>query len=166
VLFPVDTIIPFSYNIMKEQQRMDDMEKREKHISDLKIGQTASFTKTVTESDVYLFAGITGDFNRIHVDEEYARSTQFGRRIAHGFLVASLVQRCTSELTTPGGVSLNYQFDMKVPVFFGDTITATATISHLRRDKPIATIDFQCTKQDGTVCIEGKAIIYMVSDKK
>jgi 3-hydroxybutyryl-CoA dehydratase len=139
---------------------------RDKHIADMKIGQTAEFTKTVTESDVYLFAGITGDFNRIHVDEEYARTTQFGRRIAHGFLIASLVQRCTSELTTPGGVSLNYNFDMKAPVFFGDTITSTAKIVDLRQDKPIVTIDFRCTKQDGTVCIDGKAIIYMVSDRK
>jgi len=139
---------------------------KEKRMADLLLGQKAYFTKTITESDVYLFAGITGDFNPIHVDEEYAKTTQFGQRIAHGFLTASLVQHCTSELTTPGGVSLNYNFDMKAPVFFGDTITASAEVIHKREDKPVVTLKILCVKQDGTVCVEGKAIIYMVRDKK
>jgi len=139
---------------------------KHKHMADLSLGQKASFTKTVTESEVYLFAGITGDFNPIHVDEEYAKTTSFGRRIAHGFLTASLVQRCTSELTTPGGVSLNYNFDMQAPVFFGDTITASAEVIHKREDKPVVTLRIRCVKQDGTVCVDGKAIIYMMSDKK
>ena len=141
-------------------------ELKEKHMSDLDIGQKAHFTKTITESDVYLFAGITGDFNRIHVDEEYAKTTQFGQRIAHGLLTASLVQHCMSELTTPGGVSLNYNFDMQAPVFFGDTITANAEVIQKRDDKPIVTLKIMCVKQDGTVCIEGRAIIYMMSDKE
>ncbi len=139
---------------------------QEKQMSELRIGQTATFTKTIAEADIYLFAGLTADFNRIHVDEEYAKTTQFGRRVAHGFLIASLVQSCTSELTTPGGVSLSYNFDMKAPVFIGDTITASAEIVHKREDKPIVTLDIQCVKQDGTVCIDGEAIIYMISDKK
>ena len=139
---------------------------KEKRMADLLLGQKAYFTKTITESDVYLFAGITGDFNPIHVDEEYAKTTQFGQRIAHGFLTASLVQHCTSELTTPGGVSLNYNFDMKAPVFFGDTITASAEVIHKREDKPVVTLKILCVKQDGTICVEGKAIIYMVRDKK
>ncbi len=137
----------------------------EKHMSDMYIGLRHEFVKTLSESDIYLFAGITGDFNRIHVDDTYAKTTQFGQRIAHGFLTASLVQNCTSALTTPGGVSLNYNFDMKAPVFIGDTITASATVSHLREDKPIVTLKLLCEKQDGTVCVEGEALIYMVSDK-
>lgn len=140
--------------------------KKEIHMADLAIGQTATFTKTISESDVYLFAGITGDFNPIHMDEEYARGTQFGRRIAHGFLTASLVQHCTSELTTPGGVSLNYNFDMKAPVFIGDTITASAEVVEKRTDKPIVTLAIRCVKQDGTVCVDGKALIYMISDRE
>jgi 3-hydroxybutyryl-CoA dehydratase len=139
---------------------------KEKHMSDLYIGQKASFTKTISESDVYLFAGITGDFNRIHVDKEYAKKTSFGKRIAHGFLTASMVQHCTSELTTPGGISLNYNYDMKAPVFIGDTITSSAEVVHKRDDKPVVTLLIKCVKQDGTVCIDGKAIIYMISDKK
>ena len=137
----------------------------EKQMSDLEIGQKATFVKTLTEADITLFAGLTGDFNRIHVDEEYAKSTQYGKRIAHGFLIASLVQPCMSELTTPGGVSLNYNFDMKAPVFIGDTITASAEIIKKREDKPIVTLKILCTKQDNTVCISGEALIYMVSDK-
>lgn len=138
----------------------------EKHMADLFIGQKAFFTKTISESDVYLFAGITGDFNRIHVDEHYAQTTSFGKRIAHGFLVASMVQHCTSELTTPGGVSLNYNFNMRAPVFIGDTITASAEVIHKREDKPIVTLRIACHKPDGTLCIDGEALIYMVSDKK
>ena len=137
----------------------------EKHMSDLEIGAKATFVKTLTDADITLFAGLTGDFNRIHVDEEYAKSTQYGKRIAHGFLVASLVQPCMSELTTPGGVSMNYNFDMKAPVFIGDTITASAEIIKKREDKPIVTLKIQCTKQDNTTCISGEALIYMVSDK-
>jgi len=143
-----------------------DEKMREKHLVDIQIGQKATFTKTISESDIYLFAGLTGDFNRIHVDAEYAKSTPYGKRIAHGFLVASLVQNCTSALTTPGGVSLNYNFDMKAPVFIGDTITASAEVIHKREDKPIVNLKIQCQKQDGTICIEGTALIYMVSDRK
>ena len=138
---------------------------KEKHMADFYIGQSSTFTKTLSESDIYLFAGITGDFNRIHVDDTYAQNTTYGKRIAHGFLVASMVQHCTSELTTPGGVSLNYNFDMKAPVFIGDTISASAKVIHLREDKPIVTLEIQCVKQDGTLCINGKAVIYMISDK-
>jgi len=138
---------------------------QEKHMSDLHIGQKQVFVKTISESDVYLFAGITGDFNRIHVDEQYARGTQFGRRIAHGFLSAAMVQYCTSALTTPGGVSLNYNFDMKAPVFIGDTLTASAEVVHKRRDKPIVTLKIQCRNQNDEICIDGTALIYMVSDR-
>jgi 3-hydroxybutyryl-CoA dehydratase len=132
----------------------------------LKIGQSSSFTKTIGESDIYLFAGLTGDFNPIHVDREYARTTQFGRRVAHGFLVAALVQPCMSALTTPGGVSLNYSFSMKKPVFIGDTITATAEVLEKREDKPIVTLGIRCENQDGEVCVEGTALIYMLSDRQ
>lgn len=138
----------------------------EKKMADLEIGQFTTFSKTITEADVTLFAGLTGDFNRIHVDDEYAKSSGFGRRIAHGFLVASLVQPCMTALTTPGGVSLNYNINMKNPAFLGDTITARAEILKKREDKPIVTLKIECKKQDNTLCIEGEALIYMVSEKK
>lgn len=135
-------------------------------MADLEIGQTATFSKTITESDVSLFAGLTADFNPIHVDEEYARNTQYGRRVAHGFLIVALTQNCMSALTTPGGVSLNYNFSMKAPVFVGDTVTASAEVEAKREDKPIVTLRIRCVKQDGTVCIDGTALIYMISDRR
>lgn len=138
---------------------------KEKHMEDLEIGQHATFSKTITETDISLFAGLTADFNPIHVDEEYAKNTGFGRRIAHGFFIASLVQPCMTELTTPGGVSLNYNINMKNPAFLGDTITAHAEIIHKREDKPIVTLKIECKKQDNTLCMEGEALIYMVSEK-
>jgi len=138
---------------------------REKTLSDIRVGQKASFTKTITEADVVLYAGLTGDFNRVHVDEEYARGTRFGGRIAHGLLVAGLVQPALSALTTPGGVSLHYEFDLKAPVRLGDTITAEAEVVDIRRDKPIVTLDTRCTNQRGEVVISGRALIYMVSEK-
>ena len=138
---------------------------REKRLSDIRVGQKASFSKTITEADVVLYAGLTGDFNRIHVDAEYARTTRFGERIAHGLLVAGLVQPALSEITTPGGVSLHYEFDMRAPVRLGDTITAEAEVVHIRKDKPIVTLATRCVNQRGEVVIEGKALIYMVSEK-
>ena len=144
----------------------DDMQpiEREKRMSNLEIGQKSVFSKTITESDICLFAGLTADFNPIHVDREYAGQTQYGRRVAHGFLVAALVQPCMTELTTPGGVSLNYNFSMKAPVFIGDTITASAEVVDKREDKPIVTLQIRCLKQDGTVCVDGTALIYMISE--
>jgi len=138
----------------------------EKRIKDIKVGQKHTFCKTITEGDVYLYAGLTADFNRIHVDAEYARSTTYGQRVAHGLLTASLVQPCLSALTTPGGVSLNYNFNMKAPVFFGDTITAMAEVIAIRKDKPLVTLKVECTKQDGIVCIDGTALIYILSERE
>ena len=139
--------------------------REEKRLADIEIGQKATFVKTISESDISIFAGLTGDFNRIHVDAEYARTTRYGRRVAHGLLTASLVQPCLSEITTPGGVSLNYNFNMKAPVFLGDTVTASAEVLQKREDKPLVTLKVLCTKQDGTICIEGTALIYMISEK-
>jgi 3-hydroxybutyryl-CoA dehydratase len=137
---------------------------REKTFADIQLGQKATFTKTITEADIILYAGLTGDFNPIHVDAEYARTTRFGQRIAHGLLVAGLVQPALSEITTPGGVSLHYEFNLKAPVRIGDTITAEAEVIHIRQDKPIVTLATRCTNQRGEVVIEGKALIYMVSE--
>lgn len=138
---------------------------KQKTLADIQIGQKASFTKTITEADVVLYAGLTGDFNRIHVDAEYARHTRYGERIAHGLLVAGLVQPALSEITTPGGVSMRYEFDLKAPVRIGDTITAEAQVTDIRSDKPIVTLETRCINQRGEVVIRGKALIYMISEK-
>ena len=91
----------------------------------LKIGEKASFTKTITETDVYLFAGISGDFNPMHVNEEFAKKTPFKTRIAHGALPQSLIAPVLGmKLPGLGTIAVEISCRFKAPVFFGDTITA------------------------------------------
>lgn len=94
-----------------------------KTFEEIQIGEKASFTKTISESDVYLFAGISGDFNPLHVDEEYAKQTSFGTRIAHGGLAASLLAPVLGmKLPGLGTIALETTTKFRKPVFFGDTI--------------------------------------------
>lgn len=96
-----------------------------KTINDLKIGERAAFSKTISESDVYLFAGITGDFNPAHVNQPYAEKTFFKARIAHGMLVAGLLSAVmANQLPGPGSVYIHQGLDFKAPVYIGDTVTA------------------------------------------
>ncbi len=96
---------------------------------EIEIGDTASFTKTISETDVYLFAGISGDFNPLHVDEEYAKTTDFGKRIAHGGLPASLLAPVLGmKLPGLGTVALETTTKFRKPVFFGDTVTCSVVV--------------------------------------
>ncbi len=110
-----------------------------KHIDELKIGDTASFSKTVSESDVYLFAGITGDFNPAHVDEEYARGTFFEGRIVHGILTAGFISTVIAgQLPGPGTIYSSQQLKFLAPVRMGDTLTARAEVkkkNHFREEQ-------------------------------
>jgi 3-hydroxybutyryl-CoA dehydratase len=106
------------------------MYQKGKTYEEINIGDKASFAKTITETDVYLFAGISGDFNPLHVDEEYARTTEFGKRIAHGGLAASLVANILGmKLPGLGTVALEITQKFRAPVYFGDTITITAMVT-------------------------------------
>ena len=104
-----------------------------KGINALEIGMRESFSKTVAEADVYAFAGITGDFYGVHVDEEFAKKTRFGTRIAHGALlvgfISTVMAKMTSKIPPPGGVSYRYDVKFTAPVKFGDTITTQLTVS-------------------------------------
>lgn len=112
---------------------------RGKTYDEISIGDKASFTKTITETDVYLFAGISGDFNPVHVDEEYAKTTPFKTRIAHGGLAASLLAPVLGmKLPGIGTVALEVTQRFKSPVYFGDTITCTVEVtSKLDRMKAV-----------------------------
>lgn len=103
----------------------------------LRVGDTGSFSKTVSELDVFKFADVTGDFNPLHVDEEYARKSIFKRRIAHGILIAGIISTVLgSEIPGVGTVFVELEIKFLKPVFLGDTVTATATvleIPHPRR---------------------------------
>ena len=127
-------------------------------IDQLEVGQKASFTKTVTEADVYNFAGVTGDFNPAHMNEEYAKNTAFKTRIAHGMLSAGFISAVLgTKLPGPGTIYLNQDLRFTKPVHFGDTITATITVEELIKEKNRAILKTVCTNQDGDVVVEGTA---------
>ena len=126
----------------------------------LQIGATASRTKTITDADVRAFAELSGDFSPIHVDDEYAATSRFGRRIAHGILTGSLISAVLgNDLPGPGTIYLSQTFQFKAPVFPGDTITATVELTAYREEKRIATFRTTCTNQDGTLVLEGEAVV-------
>ena len=105
-------------------------------IEELKIGQTSSFSKTITETDVYLFAGITGDFNPAHINAQYAANTQFKERIAHGMLSASLISTILgTSLPGKGTIYLGQQVKFLSPVRLGDTITVTVKVKEQKNVK-------------------------------
>ncbi|HNB53810.1 MAG TPA: MaoC family dehydratase [Anaerolineales bacterium] len=123
-------------------------------------GQKATLSKTFTEADVIAFADASGDHNPVHLDETYAQSTRFGKRIAHGMLVAGLISAVLgTQLPGPGTIYLGQELSFKAPVFLGDTITAVLEVATVREGKPIATLTTNCYNQDGTLVIEGKATV-------
>lgn len=127
-------------------------------IEQLEVGQKASFTKTVTEADVYNYAGVSGDFNPAHMNEEYAKNTAFKTRIAHGMLSAGFISAVLgTKLPGPGTIYLNQDLRFTKPVHFGDTITATITVEELIKEKNRAILKTVCTNQDGDVVVEGTA---------
>jgi 3-hydroxybutyryl-CoA dehydratase len=125
-----------------------------------KIGASASRTKQITDEDVRLFAQVSGDTNSIHLDEAYAAATPFGRRIAHGLLTASLISAVIgNDLPGVGSIYLGQDLKFKAPVFIGDVVTATVEIVKYREDKRIMTLRTTCVKADGTLVIEGEAVV-------
>ena len=129
-------------------------------IQEMKIGDSASTAKTISEADVYLFAGITGDHNPAHINEEASKKTAFGGRIAHGILSAGLISAVLAmKLPGPGTIYLGQELKFTKPVRFGDTVTATCTVSELLPEKNIARLDTTCTNQNGDVVIKGMATV-------
>lgn len=123
-------------------------------------GQRASISKTITESDVYAFAGITGDFNPLHVDEEAARRSRFGQRIAHGILTAGLISAVLGmKIPGPGGIYLSQSLRFLKPVRFGDTVTATVEVVSYRAEKRILTVKTFCSNQRGETVAEGESVL-------
>jgi 3-hydroxybutyryl-CoA dehydratase len=126
----------------------------------LKVGDTASVTKTVTQEDIEKFAALSGDRNPIHLDSEYAGRTRFGRRISHGILTSSLISAVIGNaLPGTGSIYLGQTLKFTAPVFAGDTIVARATVISIRDDKPILTLETVCTNQRGEVVITGEATV-------
>jgi 3-hydroxybutyryl-CoA dehydratase len=124
------------------------------------IGDSASISKTITDADIQAFAEVSGDHNPLHLDEEYAAQTRFGRRIAHGMLSASLISAVlANELPGTGSVYLSQSLKFVRPVFLGDTVTARVTVIAIRDDKPIVTLDTICVNQHEETVLKGEATV-------
>jgi len=129
----------------------------------LNIGDQFSVSREVTDELIRRFAEVSGDYNPIHLDEEFARATRFGKRIAHGMLTASFISGVLGyELSVRKVVYLGQTLKFRAPVFIGDTITTTATVKRLREDKPIVTIETICTNQQGETVLEGEATLMLL----
>lgn len=127
------------------------------------IGDTFSTTREVTDELVRRFADLSGDHNPIHLDEDFAAGTRFRRRIAHGMLSGAFISAVLGyELRDRKIVYLSQTMRFVGPVFIGDTITTTATVSHIREDKPIITLETTCTNQDGEVTLTGEAKVMLL----
>ena len=131
-----------------------------KTIEELKVGDTARFSKTVSESDVYLFAGVTGDLNPAHVNEDYAKDTFFKTRIAHGMLSASFISTVIGTmLPGPGTIYMRQEVSFKAPVKFGDTVTAIVEVAEIMADKKQVRLKTYCINQENTTVVEGEALV-------
>lgn len=126
----------------------------------LKMGDSAEVTKIINEADIQAFAEVTGDHNPIHLDDEFAKSTRFGRRIAHGMLSASLVSAVlANELPGEGSIYLGQTLQFVAPVFPGDEVTARVTVKEIREDKPIVKLETVCVNQRDEILIRGEATV-------
>ncbi len=126
--------------------------------SQLQIGDSAEMSKTISETDIYNFAGISGDFNPLHLDHEFAANSPFKKRIAHGMLTASFISTVIgTSLPGKNTIYLEQNLKFKSPVFIGDTIKARVEIIELVSEKNIARLKTQVFNQEGTVVVDGEA---------
>ncbi len=131
-----------------------------KRYEDIAIGDCATFAKTISESDVYLYAGIVGDFNPMHINAQVAEQGMFEKRVAHGMISAGLISAILgTQLPGPGTVYLGQELSFKAPVYFGDTVTARCEVVEKREDKPIMRLSTVVHKQDGTEVLTGVATV-------
>ena len=139
------------------------MLKNQKFFEDLHIGQEASIKKILREEDVIKFAQVSGDFNPVHLDENFAQKTIFKKRIAHGFLTASLISTViASDLPGPGSIYLSQTLKFLAPVYFNDEIIVKVKIIELNKEKKIVKIVKKCTKNNALI-LAGEAVIIVES---
>lgn len=133
------------------------------YYEDLEVGQSSSYAKTITDADIVLFAGVSGDTNPVHLDDEFAATTRFGHRIAHGMLTAAFISTVLgTKLPGPGAIYLKQNLKFMAPVKVGDTVVATATIDELFPKHNRATMKTVVTVGD-TVVVDGDAMVYVPS---
>lgn len=130
-------------------------------IDQLKIEDWDEFTKTISESDIYLFAGITGDLNPAHINEEHGKNTFFKGRIAHGMLMGGFISSVIGmKMPGPGSIYREQRLKFLAPVRIGDTITARVEIQEINTEKNKISLRTTCVNQDGTIVVDGEAVIH------
>ena len=128
-------------------------------VEDLRVGMSASFSKTITEADLVLFAGVSGDNNAMHVNEEFAAATPFGGRIAHGMLTASVISAAiANKMPGPGTIYLGQNLRFRAPVRPGETVHATVTVTEIVVDRRRVTLSTIC-RVGAKVVVEGDALV-------
>ena len=128
--------------------------------AEIKVGDKASMSKTVTEFDVYSFAGVTGDFNPVHIDAEFAKTTMFKERIAHGMLSAGFISAVLgTALPGKNTIYMGQELQFKAPVKIGDTVTATVEVLEKIEGKNRLILRTTVTNQDGVLVTDGKATV-------
>lgn len=131
----------------------------------LKIGDKFSTSRQITDAVVRAFAELSGDYNPIHLDDEFAAKTRFGRRIAHGMISGALISAVLGyELKDRKIVYLSQTLKFTAPVFIDDTVTATATVTNIREDKNIVMVETICTNQNGETVVKGEAAIMVLPE--
>jgi len=131
-----------------------------KSIVELRLHETAEFAKTISETDIYLYAGVSGDFNPAHINEEYAKETFFKTRIAHGMLSAGFISTVIgTKLPGAGTIYLDQSLKFLAPVRIGDTITARVEVTEIMDDKNKVRLKTDCINQEGMTVLEGEAVV-------
>ena len=129
-------------------------------IDEIEVGQSASYGKTISEADVYLFAGISGDNNPVHVNEVFAAGSRFKKRIAHGMLTAGLISAVLgTRLPGPGAIYAKQELKFLAPVFINDTITAICTVKEKIPEKNRVVMDCVVKNQEGVPVVAGEAVL-------
>lgn len=131
-----------------------------KSMDDIRVGDVAYFTKTITETDAMMYIAATADFSPIHVNEQYSQTTRFGHRIAPGIMTAGLVTAVLgNELVGCEPISVADEFQFKAPVYFGDTITVEVRVAEKIPEKRVLKLDATCTNQNDVVVLTAKAVM-------
>ncbi len=126
---------------------------------DIKVGDEASLTRTITEVHIVNYAGLTGDWNPVHADAEHAAQSMFGERIAHGMLVAGLISAVLgTQLPGPNSIYLGQDLSFVAPVKIGDTVKVTVTVTEKRDEKRIIKLRTTATNQRGQTVLDGTAV--------
>jgi 3-hydroxybutyryl-CoA dehydratase len=129
-----------------------------KRIEGFRVGDKEFFSKTISESDVYLYAGVTGDLAPHHVNADYAKGTRFKERIAHGLLIAGVMSSALTKLVAPGAVTLSHEVFFLAPVYFGDTVYAEVEVKEVDLEKRVLIIRTVVRNQNGVMVLDGSAV--------